>query len=274
MRTEEAAVRLFETTGLLRLTGVGLDDSDSGDPFLQGREVRADIVTNVEVGGVGVTLEFARRNDNDRHHQERHDRELPRQDQQQDEREGKQQCRRDELEEAPLDEFGHRLDVGSHSSDEDARLVAVKEGKRLLLDVAEHSDTKQPKETLAGPVDEDVLLTGRHVGNRHHDDVRNDGGPQRATISRFDAVVDPVANNDRAHQQTERRNGGKADCRQDRSFERRRHPGRTTHDLLGRVGVKAVLFLDRIHAPHQLRPDPVGPAAARSASLMAASTSR
>ena len=77
VRVVELPVRLLEAAALLGLTGVGLDDPDPGDPFLQRGEVLADVLANIEVGSVGVTLELARRHDDDRHHEQPDERELP-----------------------------------------------------------------------------------------------------------------------------------------------------------------------------------------------------
>ena len=59
------------------------------------------------------------------------ERELPADDEQHDEREHQQQAAADELQQAPLDQLGHALDVGGHPRHEHAGLVAIEEGHRL-----------------------------------------------------------------------------------------------------------------------------------------------
>ena len=88
---------------------------------------------------------------------------LPRRDEGEDQREPDEQDRRDELQQPPLHELAHRLDVGGHPGDEHARLVPVEERQRLALDVVEHADAQVAQESLAGPIDQDVLLASRQV---------------------------------------------------------------------------------------------------------------
>ena len=74
----------------------------------------------------------------------------------QDERHHQQQAGGDELQQTPLDEFAHALDVGRHAADQHAGLVAIEERHRLRLQPVEHRDA-QSQETLTGPVDGQVL---------------------------------------------------------------------------------------------------------------------
>ena len=75
---------------------------------------------------------------------------LPRHDDQHDQREHEQQRVHGEHHEAHLHELGQRVDVGGHARHEHARLLAVVERHRQPLQVVEHAGAQVAEEALAG----------------------------------------------------------------------------------------------------------------------------
>ena len=207
-----------------------------------------------EVCSVRVALELTRGNDDYRHHQETGECQLPREQEEKDNGEHDQQRRGNELQQTPLDEFGHRFDVCGHACHENARLVAIEESQRLTLDVIEYSDSKRTQESFPRAIDEDVLLTGRQIRGGNNNDVHNHSISKNRSVVSIDAVIDPVPHKYRSQQHT---HGG--DCSEDEGpadglLERHRHSRGSPEDLLCLVTVQAIVFSDRIHPEHQSPP--------------------
>ena len=165
VRVVQRPVRRVEAAALLGLAGVGLDHAHAGDALLQRRQVLADPFADVEVGRVRVALELDRGDDDDRQHRSATSVSCHESTNSTTSENDEQDRRRHELQQTPLHELAHRLDVGGHPRDEHAGLVAVEERQRLALDVVEHADAQDPQEPLAGTVDEHVLLASAEVGD-------------------------------------------------------------------------------------------------------------
>ena len=170
-RVQVAAVQrlvaLVEAPGLLLLAVVRLDDPHAGDALLQRAEVLADLLAHVEVGDVAPALEAHGGDGEDRHDDEHGQRQLPADHQHHQDRDDDEQAGADELQQAPLDQLAHALDVGRHPGHEHAGLVAVVVGHRLGLQPVEDPDAQLAQEALAGDVDRQVLLaTEDVVGDR------------------------------------------------------------------------------------------------------------
>ncbi len=137
MRVEERAIRLAEPTALLGYPRRGLDDPNTSEILLDRREVLPNSLTNTEVRLVRIPLELDRGDHDHRQHEKRDQGELPRQRQQHHQRDRQQDSRRHELEQAPLHELRHRLDVGGHARHQHAGFVLIEEAERLPLNMSE-----------------------------------------------------------------------------------------------------------------------------------------
>ena len=253
MGVVERPVGATEPAVLLGLTGVGLDHTHAGDVLLEGRQIVADPFPHGEIGLVRLALEPDRRQRDERQHQQRQQGQLPRHDQQHDDRERDEQRRRHELQQAPLHEFAHRLDVGRHARHQHARLVAVEEPHRLTLDLVEQPQPQGPQEPLAGPVDVDVLLAAPDVRHdrRHH--VQPDRDVQRACVVSPNSVIDAVAQQQRSDHGRTGGHGDEPERQERRPAKRARQPGRAAQHLLGLIAIEAVLLADGVSCPHVSR---------------------
>jgi len=199
-------------------------------------------------------LELDRGDEDHREHEQRHQGQLPRQRDQHDESDREQDPCRHELEQAPLHELRHRLDIGGHPRHEHPGLVLIEEPERLTLDVREQPESQLSEEPLSGAVDEQILASGPDERDGDHHRISDDGDRELASISSADTRVDAVTHEQRPDDRRRCRHRHERHRRKHRGSERPAEAGRATDHPAGRRRVEPVLRSDRSPAPHQ--PDP------------------
>ncbi len=241
----QRVVALVEAPGLLLLTVVRLDDTHAGDALLQRAQVLPDLLAHVEVGEVAPALEAHRGDGQDRHDDEHGERQLPADHQHHQDRDDDEQTGADELQQAPLDQLAHALDVRRHPGHEHARLVAVVVGHRLGLQPLEDTDAQLAQEALAGDVDRQVLLATEDVVGDHDGDVDGDDDVQRRAVAVAEAVVGGDAHQQWAGDGAQRDRCDEAERGPDRAPVRLGELDRAAHHRRGLGPVEAVLVADR-----------------------------
>ncbi|TPW16398.1 MAG: hypothetical protein FD127_141 [Acidimicrobiaceae bacterium] len=162
-----------------------------------------------------------------------------------------QQAGAHELEQAPLDELPHALDVGGHPANQHAGLVAIEERHRLSLHPVEHPEPKLAQEAFPRRVDREVLLPADQVVDDHHDDVDGDAGVEHRRVPGLDAAIG-------RHRHEHRPGHGAQRGRHD---ERHRRPDlpavgmgeleRPAQHRSGLGAIEPVLVADRARGPHR-----------------------
>ncbi|CAB4795888.1 unannotated protein [freshwater metagenome] len=180
----------MKATRLFVLTGEGLDDTNAADALLQRAEVVTDSLAHRQVSDVRITLETDRGEHDDGEHHHRQKREFPAEDEQQHQRHQHHQAGRHKLQQAPLDELAHRLDVGGHARDKHAGFLTVEERQTLALQMIEDPNTKVAKETLASAVDVDELQSGDEIRRDRGGDICRNGNVERVPVLLDEAFVD------------------------------------------------------------------------------------
>ena len=254
VRSVERAVGAEESPGLLALAVIGLDDPYPGDRLLQRGEVLAHLVAHVEIRLVRLTLEPHRRcnhHGQDEHHGQQ---QLPTDGRHHHQGDHQQQNRADELEQTPLDELGHALDVGGHAGHQHARLVAVEERHRLRLQPVEHPHPQVAQEAFTRLVDGEVLQARGDVADTHHHQVGDDAQVQHLRVGVEQAVVGGDEHQHRAGHGAQGDDGDIGDGLPHRGAIRRGELERPAHHVAGLVPVEAVLVAH--HGAVHLTPPP------------------
>ena len=188
----------------------------------------------------------------DRQDEQHDERELPADDDQHDERDDEQQAGTDELQQPPLDQLAHALDVGRHPRHEHARLVAVEERHRLRLQAVEHADPQVAEEALAGLVDRHVLLPADEVVDDDDHAVGDDRRVQRGDAALAEPAVGREADDQRAGDGAQRRDDDEAERGEDPAAVRLRELERAAQDAAGLRAVEAILVADGASRPTSL----------------------
>ena len=122
---EKLAVRLGELFDCFFFLCISLDYPNRGDSLLQCGEICANAFAHREVRLVGVALKLDGCGNEQRHHQQSNDGQLPTQCEQHKKCEHQQHSCGNELEQPPLHKFGHRLDICSHAGHKHTGFVSV-----------------------------------------------------------------------------------------------------------------------------------------------------